>query len=96
MNGAASPSARQSRRSFGRNRMAEVPCDKCGLRIEVAITPAQSTPTAVAQRNIGPVTIDAFLARCLFIRESGRRISGPSDCPYFQSTIDAAIAAGRL
>jgi hypothetical protein len=76
--------------------MAEVPCDRCGLRIEVTITAAQSTPTAVAQRDIGPVAIDAFLARCLFIRESGRRISGPSDCPHFQSTIDAAIEAARV
>jgi hypothetical protein len=76
--------------------MAEVACDRCGLRIEVLITPAQSTPTAVAQRNFGPVAIDTFLVRCLFVRESGRRISGPSDCPYLGSTIDAAIAAGRL
>jgi hypothetical protein len=28
---------------------------------------AQSTPTAVAQRNIESVAIDAFLVRCLFI-----------------------------
>jgi hypothetical protein len=76
--------------------MAEVPCDRCGLRIEVMITPAQSTPTAVAQRNFGSVALDAFLARCLFVRESGQRISGPGDCRYFNNTIDAAIAAGRL
>ena len=76
--------------------MAEVQCNRCGLRIEVAMRHAQSTPTAVAQRDIiGHVPIDA-LARCLFIRETGRRISGPADCPHFQSTIDAEIAAGRL
>lgn len=74
--------------------MPEVQCDRCSLRTEVAIRHAQSTPTAVAQKDIGPVTIDA-LARCLFV-QSGRRISGPGDCPHFQSTIDAAIAAGRL
>jgi hypothetical protein len=75
--------------------MAEVQCDRCGLRTEVAIRHAQSTPTTVAPREIGPVAVDA-LARCLFSRESGRRISGPNDCPYFRRTIDAAIAAGRM
>lgn len=76
--------------------MVEVPCNKCGRRFEVVITPAPGTPTAVAQRNIGPVAIDVFLAHCLFIRESGQQMSGPGDCPYFQSTIDAAVAAGHL
>jgi hypothetical protein len=75
--------------------MAEFPCDRCDLRADVAVRQAQSTPMAIAGREIGSVPIDA-LARCLFTQETGQLISRPDDCPYFRRALDAAIADGRL
>jgi hypothetical protein len=64
-----------------------IECGECHLQTEVTLTPAQGLPLTVAQREIGPMSLDDA-NRCSF--------GNPGTCPHFKRAIDAAIAAGRF
>jgi hypothetical protein len=65
--------------------MTEVECARCGLVAPVTLARA---PGAFARRDIAVIGIDRG-ARC-------PERPTPTDCPDFQSAIDAAIGTGRL